>query len=344
MKFRPIALVALTGLSMTLSSCLQWESTTTVNPDGTGKFVMNSTLDLGPLAALMQQQGGSGPKVKDDPGREMLLGMLANTKGVDVWSEAKTETGADGKIKIVASGYFKDVTKLKLGNPLEGMTDKLGAQAQGGGDLPDIGEIRSKKDAAGNWILEMPLTGAGADPKAPPVAKTDKPKMTAEEIDNKVQEARMSMATAKAMAEAAFANMKIEQKVEVAGKVTDPGLFSKVDDHTVKLELSFGKVFGAVEQLLNDDEFAKQVVQLQGGNPLEILGSGEPAAKEASARMIQGIFGKGEPRIVIKPGEPLFKYEEEAAKAKATQSPEVKALLKEAAEKSQKAEARPKAA
>jgi hypothetical protein len=215
------------------------------------------------------------------------------------------------------------------------MTGKLGDKAPGG-DFPSIAKIKSTKDAEGNWILEMPLA-----PEAKPKDKDDDApepkKLTEDEIKGKVEEQRMQMSMVKAMGETMMAGMKVTENLVVGGTIVDPGFFTKSSDNSVKLEFTFGKLFGALEQLMNDDDFARKAVQLGGSNPFEAIGSGKPETKELGEKMMQAIIGKkGQPRVVIKPGKPAFDYAAETAKAKSAQTPEMLELLKKASEKSAK--------
>lgn len=317
-----LALLATAGFFMT--GCIQMDQKTTINPDGSGKLDIKATLDLGPLMGLMQQQGGENAKA--DPSHEMLVGILAQTKGIDVWKDAKSVKGADGKLTVTATGYFKDISKVQSGNPMS----SLG----GGGksEMPEMGQFKSSKDADGNWILEVPLDLGGkkeAGEKPQP-----KEKMNDEEIEAKVEEMRQQFGAMKPMMEQMLGGMKIKNSIEVGGTIKDSGLFTKVDDKTASLELSFGKMFTAMEALIKDDAVAKKLAQAGGSNPMEMLGSEDPEMKEIGKKMLGAMVGgKGEPRIVVKPGEPVFDYAAEAEKAKAGQSAELKKLLKEAEEK-----------
>ena len=330
MKLRPIALSLLAGLSFSVTSCIQSESDNVLNPDGSGKFTIKATLDLGPLAGMLGGQDGKADL--GDPGKDMILSILSGTKGVDVWKDAKSTKGADGKLSMVVSGYFKDITKFKAGNPME----SLGGAAGGGGGKssgPGFGEVKTSKDADGNWIVELPLSD---DKKAAEPAEKPEPKekLSKEEVADKVKEMRDQFAAMKPMMASMLGNMKITQTIKVGGEIKDYGLFTKIDANSAKLEISFAKMFDGIEKLMADDKIAGQMASLGGSNPMELIGSADPEAKEVAAQIMQTMFGgKGEPKLVIKASGPAFDYAKEAEAAKAAQSAELKALLKEAAEK-----------
>lgn len=330
MSLRPISLTLLAGMTCALTSCFQATNDNAINADGTGKFTIKTTLDLSALQGVLP--GGADADAGAGPGDDMLISVLAGTQGVDVWKEAKSVKGSDGKITVTASGYFKDVTKFKAANPMESMGSGGGGKASASG--PSLGDIQSTKDADGNWVIEVPMGKAGekkADAPAEPAEKLSK-----EEIADKVTEMRTQFGAMKPMMQAMMGTMKIGQTIKVGGTIKDYGIFTKVDEHTAKMEISFVKIFDGMETLMADDAVAEKLAQMGGAqaNPLEMIGSADPEMKAIGEKMAEAIFGgKGEPKLVIKPGDPVFDYAKESAAAKEGQTAELKALLKKAAEK-----------
>jgi hypothetical protein len=307
------------------TSCIQSDQNTTVNPDGSGKFTMTASVDMGAIMGMLNQGGEGGLKPKDDPMQEILTKMLTDSKGVDVWSEAKIEKGSDGKSKVVVTGYFKDITKLQLGNP-------MGGQGEG----PGIGVYTSKKDADGNWILAMDMDSAkkaakDAGKEDAPESK-EKKKMTDEEFQQKLMEMKQGVTMMKGMMGAIMANAKIGSTTIVGGEIKDYGLFEKVDGKTAKLDMLPAKMFDGLEKLMEDPEKARAIIE-SGEDPMAMM-SGKGAEKFMDDMMQAMIGRKGQPRLIIKPGEPVFDYEAESTKAKKNQSPELKEMLKKATDKS----------
>ena len=332
MSLRPISLTLLAGMTCALTSCFQATNDNAINADGTGKFTIKTTLDLSALQGVLP--GGADADAGAGPGDDMLISVLAGTQGVDVWKEAKSVKGSDGKITVTASGYFKDVTKFKAANPMESM----GSGSSGGGGAsasgPSLGDIQSTKDADGNWVIEVPMGKAGDKKDDAPAEPAEK--LSKEEIADKVTEMRTQFGAMKPMMQAMMGTMKIGQTIKVGGTIKDYGIFTKVDDNTAKMEISFVKIFDGMEKLMADDAVAEKLAQMGGAqaNPLEMIGSADPEMKAIGEKMAEAIFGgKGEPKLVIKPGDPVFDYAKESAAAKAGQTAELKALLKKAAEK-----------
>ena len=341
MKMRPFSMALLAGLIIPLSSCIQADNDNVLNADGSGKFTIKATLDLGPMAGMMGKagggEGGAGGLDMGDTGKEMLLGVLAKTKGVDVWKEAKTTKGADGKIKVIASGYYKDVTKFSAGNPMDSMGGKMGG-GKASGKGPEIGDIKSYKNDAGDWIVEVPLSG-GKDKAedAPKEAAADtKEKLSPAETKEKVEEMRAQFGAMKPMMQAMLGTMRISQTITVGGEIKDYGMLTKVDAHTAKLEISFNKIFDGMEKLMADDKIAALMASAGGSqaDPFKLMKGEDKEGKELAGKMMEAIFGgKGEPKLTIKAGTAAFDYKAESEAAKAGQTPELKKLLEEAAKK-----------
>jgi hypothetical protein len=330
MRLQKLALTALTGASLLFTSCIQSDQNTTVNPDGSGKFTMTAAVDMGAIMGMLNQGGEGGLKPKDDPMQEMLTKIVTESKGVDVWSEAKIEKGSDGKSKVVVTGYFKDIAKLQLGNPMGG--DKDGG--------PGLGVYTSKKDADGNWILAMDMDSAKKAAKGAAKGEDEpkeKKKLTDEEFQQKLLEMKQGITMMKGMMGAIMANAKIGSTTTVGGEIKDYGLFEKVDAKTAKLDMLPSKMFDGLEKLMEDPEKARAIIE-SGEDPMAMM-SGKGAEKFMDDMMGAMIGRKGEPRLIIKPGAPVFDYEAESTKAKSNQSPELKELLKKAKDSSADKEA-----
>ncbi len=338
MKMRPLSLALLAGLVFPLSSCIQADNDNVLNSDGSGKFTIKATVDLGPMAGMLGGKGGEGGAggglEMGDPGKDMLLGILGKTKGVDVWKEAKSVKGADGKIKVSAVGYYKDINKFKAANPMDSMGGTMGGGAKAKSSGPEIGDVKSYKDASGKWIVEVPLSSDKAeDDKAPAPAPE---KLSDQELQDKVTEMRTQFGAMKPMMSAMLGTMRITQTIKVGGEIQDYGMMTKVDANTAKLEISFAKIFDGMEKLMADDKIAAKMAAAGGAqaDPMKLMKGSDPESKALAAKVTEAIFGgKGEPKLVIKPGAAGFDYKAESEAAKAGQTPELKKLLEEAAKK-----------
>jgi hypothetical protein len=307
MKLKRLGLALLAAASLTLPSCIQSDQNTMINPDGSGKFKLSLTMDLGQLMQGLEGLGGGAGKMKEDPMEQMLKELVSKTEGVDVWSQAKLEKDDAGKSKVVVEGYFKDVNKLKMGS--------------GKGETGDFGSISSSKDADGNWILDV--GGFGGDEAA--AAPKDAPQLTEAEVKEKIQMMKDQMGMMKGMMEAMMGSAKMDSTITVGGTIEDYGVLQKVTANSGSVSMKPAKMFEAMEKLLNDPEKAK-VLASMGDDPMQML-KGQ-AAKQFGKEIMEAMVGRaGSTKLKIKAGEPLFDYAKESAEAAAKQTPELKALL-----------------
>ena len=310
------AAVTLT-LAISLASCIDIEQNLVLNPDGSGKVTMITavampSLDgLGGLGDLPGAGGGEGgKKLKPrEQAREIAVGLL-RAEGIEAWSDVTYGVGKDGKTRASVTGYFPDVTKVRLSNPL-GDDDKK----------EDLGVTKTPE---GNWLLEDTLDDKDDAEKKPDGDKETKPTepLTDEEVQDKLDEERQQWAGMKAFMAAFFDSLRIAMSVQGGGTIVDTTVFEKKDERTAVLEFTGKKMVESVDALLQDDEKAKALIR-KGISPTDSEGGPEEFFK-----MIFG--GDGKMRVTLKPGEPAFAYAEAVAKAKAGVTPELKALLEDA--------------
>src|SRR5689334_1306401 len=98
---------------VSISACLERKQTATINPDGSGKIVIDSVLAI---PADMPAPGG-----KPDPAvvaRQVATGLITKSQGVDAWKDVVVEVNPDGRAHVAMTAYFPDVSRLKLDLPI----------------------------------------------------------------------------------------------------------------------------------------------------------------------------------------------------------------------------------
>ncbi len=334
MKLKKLAQAMLGMAALVLPSCIQSDQKTLVNPDGSGKFTFSIAMDMAGLMAGLEGLGAGGAgKEQKDPLDQILKDVVKKSKGVDVWKRAEVVKEADGKSKVVLEGYFKSLEGLSLG--------------MGDGNS-DFGAMTSKKDAEGNWVLDMSGLSAeakGGDAEKPAAGgKAEKP-MTDAEVSEKVEQMKLQMGMVKGMMEQMMGTAKMDVSVVVAGEIKDYGLFENAGKNEAKISMKPVKMFDAIESMLEDKDIAKLLVQGEQGDPTKMMQN--PALKAHTDKVIKAMVGRdGKPRLIIKAGEPLFDYAKEVEAARAGQSKELKDLIegKEPAPKGEDKVKLPKAA
>jgi hypothetical protein len=317
-----LALVAAAGLT----SCLDIEQNLVLNPDGSGRVTMTTAVampdldglgglgGLGGLSGDDESKDGSDKKPKPrEQAREIAVSLL-RAEGIEAWSEVSYGVDKAGRTHASVTGYFPDVTKVRLSNPM------------GGEEKEDMGV---SKNADGHWVFEDSLDddddAAGKpDVKEEPADDTaEKPApMTDEEVQDKLDEERQQWAGMKAFMSAFFDSLRIAMSVQGGGTIVETAIFEKKDDRTAALEFTGKKLVASIDALLQDDEKAKAMIR-KGISPTDSGGGPDEFFK-----MMFG--GDGKMRVTLKPGEPAFDYAAAVAKAKAGVTPELKSLLEDA--------------
>lgn len=316
---RCLRAAAALGVAASLPSCIDIEQNLVLNPDGTGKVTLTTGLampgleGLGGLGGLGEGgDGESGKKLKPrEQAREIAVGLL-RAEGIEAWSDVSYGVGKDGKTRASVTGYFPDVTKVRLSNPL--------------GDDEDKDDLGVSKNADGHWVIEDSLNKDKDKDDAKPGQEGEEARdpatLTEEEIQDKLDEERQQWAGMKGFMSAFFDSLRISMTVQGGGTIVDTTVFEKKDERTAVLEFTGKKLVSSVDALLQDDEKAKALIK-KGVSPTDSGGGPDDFFK-----MMFG--GDGKMRVVLKPGEPAFPYAAEVAKAKASVTPELKALLEDA--------------
>ena len=321
---------ALTAFALT--SCFEVEQKVVLNPDGSGKLVMSTAMgSRGGLGGLVDRfGGGDGDKKpgKDGKGgamkaqaRELAVSML-RSEGIEAWSDVRYEVNKEGKAFATVTGYFPDVGKVKVSEgPLQS-ADKgdKGEKKKKGGSALDI-----TKDGEGNWVLDLTEELSEAKKKADEPKKDggEAPKLTDAELEDKIAEERQKWGFMKGMMESMLGGMRVKFQLEGGGSVTVAEGFTKAADNAASFEFDGKKMMKGLDEVMKDDEKLKAMVK-SGKSPLDDSAGGEA--------FLSGMGGpNGKVRVVMKPGTPAFDYKAEVEKAKASVSPELTALLADAA-------------
>ena len=317
---------AVAGLAALLTGCIEMDQQIVLNPDGSGKLMINSAVAIPDLGGL----GSAGAKpAPNAQARELAVGML-RSEGVEAWTNVKYELGKDGKSRAIATGYFPDITKVRINSQLAG--DKVEKESLG-----------ISKNAEGNWVFspadlfaskkkeEAGKTDSGDKPPGD-AKEAEKPAapLTDEEVEAKLAQERQQWAAMKGFMGAFLQGIKLKVSLQGGGTIVESAVFKKEGEQKAALELTGQQLLDSIDKVLQDDAKAKKLIK-EGKSPT----SGGDEDPEA---FFQAAFGESTPRVVLKPGAPAFDYKAEVAKAKATQSAELKALLEDAKKPPKKSE------
>ena len=336
-KLRHTAAIATAVLSLSTTGCFKNASTSSVNADGSSKFSVVMELNLAPIMSMLGGAGGGANPLGDN--QAMLLQMVRSMNPtVDAWTDAKVETTKAGATKITLAGLTKDFTAT--GDLKKALASASPEMAEKAASMPDLKMVNSTRDASGNWVISMPgvddimsmFTALQAEAAKEDSFTPGQLTITEVEIASKIDELKPMYAQYKPMVAMFLKDMSITSEMEVGGEIIESNVFKKIGPNKVSWTFSGEQLIDMVDGIVNDAALPKKVAKLAAalneGPKSDKVG---PALREFITPLISDIYGgAAAPKLVIKPGAAAFDYPAEVAKAKASQSPELKKLLAEA--------------
>jgi len=280
---------AILAASVLLAGCFEVKQDTSLNPDGSGKAVVELTMpDMGAMAAGMTGMPGAVEKASP-PDPEMALKKFAkqtldDSKGVEAWSDVSLARTEDGRMKFKGTAYFKDLTKLQIANSKN--------------------DITWTKDEKGGMILKA---APPQDRPKPPAAKPEKP-MTDEEIAQAVKEARDQYIQGRPMMEMVFSKMKMAMKYRLPGTLAEVNGFTREADGSVAFAFDGAKILETMDKLMADEAYLTACIKA----------GQKPGGDAMSPEIMEKTFGfKGDIMARVTGNlKPLFDYAAEVKAAK----------------------------
>jgi hypothetical protein len=269
------------ALLVLASGCIEMTQTITLNPDGRGKakydILMPGDLDF--------NIGGAAGKTKtiDEKKRESAAKFLTKTSGLTAWRDVSVKWAPDGRLHIVATGYFDKLDDLsRAGDNMPGLS--FGVTHQDG-----VMRIKGKPNTTSN------------DQKKPPVEPA---KMTDKELDHYILEQRISYQTGKPLLVAMLSDLKVKTVIRLPGETVELKGFKKDGEHAVTFTLDGNMMLTALKKFMAQDNAAMKKI-LKEGNQAKLVES----------------FGLAdlamEPEVAAKGGKDLFDYTKEVEAARA---------------------------
>ena len=301
MRFQSFLPLAAVAGALSLSACLDQDQKFIINPDGSGKMVTNMLLHVNP-----QQLAGASESGGQDLSRQFVIQLIRGTEGVEVWSEVSQEKTPDGKTKIKATAYFPDINKFKMSTG--------GGRESGSGNPTLVSKMEGS-----DWIVGIGTPNTGAAP--PPGGATKSP----EEIKSAVQQAQQQWQATKGFLAPMMQDAKMRTTLVIGGTVKSAVGFTKETENTALMQFNGPKVIEAIDKMVMDPKVVEEATA-RGGDMMSVLRDEKRMQKVIMESITDG---SGMPRVVAAPGAAAFDYKAEVEKAKASQSPEVKALLEE---------------
>lgn len=261
-----------------LAGCFETKQEFTLNPDGSGKVVHESTFQN---LQITGAKGASEAQVK-----AAAAEIINRAKGVDAWRDVSFALLDDGRISFKGTAYFRSLSDLDLPDQTMLEFDWAGAA-----------------DGTGALTLRAKNSGRAEKPAAAPE------NLSAAEIAQKLKESRAQYQQMKPMMAMMVGTMKHEVVFHLPGKRGKSSLFQVDPAGALRLQFEGAKLLEAMDKLISDDAW-----MARNANSLKPGGSGP----QMDERMSELMFGeKGPARAAVSGlGAAVFDYEGEVATAK----------------------------
>lgn len=204
-----------------LSSCFETEQEFTLNPDGTGKVVMNSVFPNISFDGDDEQTEESLKKAVAD--------FIKQTEGVEVWRDVTYSWTDDGRVKFQGTAYFADISELEFKN--------VGTM-----------EFDWKKDGdKGTLTMAFEDADEGGEKK----------EVTKDPVERKkeMKIERQKFQQSKPMMTGVLTGLKHRAVFNLPGNAGSTVNFEVLKGGKIGVEVTGEKMISAMESLVNDDEW-----------------------------------------------------------------------------------------
>jgi hypothetical protein len=281
---RRFGLVLCLPAPLLLTGCFETTQEYTLNPDGSGKVVHESTFQR-----LNLSPGGD----QADPAealRDAIRDVLKDAKGVDAWRDVTFKKLDDGRMYFRGTAYFKDLSKLEI--PNQTMLDFVWATDARGSKVLSL---RTNTASTRNGLTVKSEKAAGG-------------KLSPEDRAKQTKEQRAQYQQAKPMLATVLGSMKHETVFHLPGQLTENSNFELQPSGALRIKFEGAKLVAALDKLAGDESW------WQKDHSLDELNGGGPLPDE----MNELVFGKKGPVRAVVGGAaaPLFNYAAEVAAAR----------------------------
>ena len=265
-----------------LAGCFETKQEFTLNPDGSGKVVHEST--------FQNVTFSSKNETPEQQLKQAIGDVIKRTKGVDAWRDVSFKLLDDGRIQFKGTAYFKNLTALEFPNQT-----MLEFEWVNGGNGTGTLSLRNKKSNE-------------PDGRVAAAKSMDLGKLSPEERARKIKEERAKFQQMKPMMAGVFGAMRHEVVFHLPGQPGESSNFTKDASGALALQFDGAKLLSAMDALMNDDAWLAK----NAGN---LGGQEAPAMDERMSALMFG--GKGPVRATVKGlASAAFDYDAEVAAAR----------------------------
>ena len=201
-----------------LAGCYDRKQTGIINPDGSGKVVIDTDVAVPAFDAP-----GKEKPAAIDYGRQLAADLITNTQGVDAWSDVAVSPAAEGHVHYTATAYFPDITKLRF-------------------DVPLVFRWQRNQDGTHTFAIERFRNEPAATRPAPSDA----------ELKGLVASAQAQYKQQHGALETALSVYKLRIEYTLPGEITASHILEK-NGHAVSITLEGKKIIAALDKFVADD-------------------------------------------------------------------------------------------
>ena len=282
-----ITLAACLSLSVLLTGCFDTKEEFTLNPDGSGKVVHESTFQDFISA-------DSDTNDQQESLRRTIKNVLTESEGVEAWRDVTYKRLDENRIFFRATAYFKDLSKLKIYNQTE-----LFFLWRSSADGKLLLNLRAKEDHSNEKLTPL---------KEPALTETLSPEEQAKEL----KEVRAAYRKARFMMAEDLGPNTQETLFHLPGTLSQTSNFQTPTSGALKLEFDGVNFIHALDKLASNDAWMlKNASAFFQSSIDEDLSLNDDSLNEV-------LFGSNAPvqAVVTGPFAPLFDYAAEVAAAK----------------------------
>lgn len=270
-----------------VSGCIQSDEDYTLNPDGSGKVVVERRAVPG---ELVMQQDGKDPDLAALAKTFATKTILEGATGVDAWRDVTYGIADDGRAWVKGTAYFKDLNRLNLNATTEGPR----------GPAVDMGKGVVQFKRLDDGTAELVFVSKDEQKKV----KKPAADLSGDALQAKIRVEKIKFAAAHDFFQMVFEQFRMRKAFRLPGAATDVTGFTAdpKNPRVVTLAVEGKEIIARMDQLAKDDALWEKVAR------------GEADASQDLAGMP---WGKKAPRAVLKGAlTPAFDYEKEAAAAR----------------------------
>lgn len=267
-------------VALLMAGCLDTTETYVVNPDGSGKVTIESTVE-----ELGFGFGDAKKTSNKEQVRKFVADVLDGSSGVDVWKDVECKKLPDGKTWFKGTAYFSDLGDVNL----KGVsTSNFELQRQADGTMKILyGKDESEEDTA----------AAGAPPT-----------LSEEEIKRLTDSAKQSFDMALGLMRPMFGTMNIRTTLRIGGSMRSVEGFERATDGRLRVIFSGKRLMEMMDSVTTQPNFWRD----------QVIAEASGKRQQKSAEMRKMLFGVDQPSVVIDPAgaKPVFDYKAEVAAAR----------------------------